>query len=68
MKPHTADEEPRQESERMLEILAISGNGLSDLDVFMGAVRQLGVRHTLKKPFTLTELATVVKLSIGEAL
>jgi two-component system OmpR family response regulator len=51
-----------------LEILAISGDGLSDLDVFMGAVRQLGVRHTLRKPFTLTELAAVVKLAIGEAL
>ena len=51
-----------------LEILAISGDGLSDLDVFMGAVRQLGVRQTLKKPFTLTELATIVKQVIGEAL
>jgi len=51
-----------------LEILAISGDGLSDLDVFMGAVRQLGVRHTLKKPFTLTELGTIVKQAIGEAV
>ena len=51
-----------------MEILAISGDGLSDLDVFMGAVRQLGVRHTLKKPFTLAELATMVKQAIGEPL
>ncbi|HEY4249349.1 MAG TPA: response regulator [Lacunisphaera sp.] len=51
-----------------LEILAISGDGLSDLDVFMGAVRQLGVRFTLKKPFELTELASLVKQAIGEAV
>jgi CheY-like chemotaxis protein len=49
-----------------LEILAISGDGMSDLDVFMGAVRQLGVRFTLKKPFSLTELASLVKQAIGE--
>jgi CheY-like chemotaxis protein len=48
-----------------LEILAISGDGMSDLDVFMGAVRQLGVRFTLKKPFSLTELASLVKQALG---
>jgi DNA-binding NtrC family response regulator len=51
-----------------MKILAISGDGLSDLDVFMGAVRQLGVHHTLKKPFTLAEIAAIVKQAIGEAL
>ncbi len=51
-----------------LAIMAISGDGLSDLDVFMDAVRHLGVRFTLKKPFVLTELASLVKQAIGEAL
>lgn len=32
-----------------LEILAISGDGRSDLDVFMVAVRHLGVRFTLSQ-------------------
>lgn len=51
-----------------LAVLAISGDGMSDLDVFMGAVRQLGVRFTLKKPFSLAELASLVKQAMREAL
>jgi DNA-binding NtrC family response regulator len=51
-----------------LKILAMSGDGLSDLDPFMTAVRHLGVLHTLTKPFSLTDLAGVVRKAIGEAL
>jgi len=50
-----------------LKILAMSGDGLSDLDPFLTGVRQLGVLHTLTKPFSLAELADVVRKTIGEA-
>jgi len=51
-----------------LKILAMSGDGLSDLDPFLAGVRQLGVLDTLIKPFSLEELAGVVRKAIGEAL
>jgi len=50
-----------------LEIVVMTGDGLSDLDVFLVAVRQLGVKHTLTKPFTLVQLLNVVQQSIGPA-
>ena len=42
-------------------LLAMTGDGLSDLSFFMKVVRQLGVKHTLTKPFSLAELAGVVR-------
>lgn len=49
-----------------MEVLVITGDGLSDPEVFMKAVRQLGVRHVILKPFSLTEVLDVVKGAIGE--
>lgn len=48
------------------KILAISGDGLPEQDVFMAAARHLGVRHTLMKPFSLVELLASVRDALGE--
>ena len=49
------------------KILAMTGDGLSDLPSFMTAVKHLGGLHTLTKPFTLADLEKAVREAIGEA-
>lgn len=49
------------------KILAMTGDGLSDLRPFMTAARHLGGLHTLAKPFSLDEMAGAVRKALGEA-
>lgn len=49
-----------------INVLAISGDGLPEQDVFMTAARHMGVRHTLMKPFSLAELLASVRSALDE--
>ncbi len=47
-------------------ILAMSGDGFADTEVFLQAARHFGVKQTLLKPFSLDELAGAVRQLIGD--
>jgi CheY-like chemotaxis protein len=47
-----------------LQILAISGGGIGDRDLFLKTARLVGARHVLKKPFTRTELSAALSVML----
>jgi CheY-like chemotaxis protein len=50
-----------------LEILAISGGGVGDRDLCLKTARLVGARHVLRKPFTCTQFAEALTLTMSVA-
>ncbi|GIV77540.1 response regulator [Litorilinea aerophila] len=48
------------------KIVAMSGGGRYGLMDYLEIARRFGVRHTIRKPFTLEELVETVQAALGE--
>ena len=51
-----------------LEIMAISGGGVGDRELWLKTARLLGARHILRKPFTPAEFSAALSVIMHHAL